>query len=148
MTSHVGSIARLSGRWTGFSKPTDASKPSTEWTNTIINFDATTESPGILNISGRGSSLFQGEEIDFHLVGTVDSRSFAFELFKTYTGRFAHVLVYRGFIDPTTQVPLAYFFNFFLGSFCVCYFTIFSFLFDFYFRRVLTSEYLITLITT
>jgi hypothetical protein len=104
MASHVHSIASLSGRWTGFSKPADASKPPTEWANTFVNFDATPESPGILNISGRGSSLFQGEEIHFHLVGTVDSRTFAFELFKTHTGRFVHTLVYRGVLDPTAQV--------------------------------------------
>jgi hypothetical protein len=47
----------MSGRWTGFSKPTDASKPRTEWANTIIHFVAKPDNPTIFDISGRGSSL-------------------------------------------------------------------------------------------
>lgn len=94
----------MSGKWTGFSKPADASKPRTEWANTIIHFIAKPEDPTIFDISGRGSSLFQGEEIHFHLVGTVDARAKTFELFKTHTGRFVHTLVYRGNIDPDKQI--------------------------------------------
>jgi len=101
--SNMDKIHNMSGRWTGFSRPADASKPPTEWANTIVNFDATPASPDILTISGKGSSLFQGEEIHFHLTGTVDSRTLAFELFKTHTGRFVHTLVYRGQLDLATH---------------------------------------------
>ena len=97
-------ILAMSGKWTGFSKPSDASKPPTEWANTIVNFAENPEDPNKLTISGRGSSLFQGEEIHFHLAGTVDTKSFAFELFKTHTGRFVHTLVYRGVMDPDVPV--------------------------------------------
>jgi len=97
-------ILAMSGKWTGFSKPSDASKPPTEWANTIVNFEENPEDPNKLTISGRGSSLFQGEEIHFHLAGTVDTKSFAFELFKTHTGRFVHTLIYRGVMDPDVPV--------------------------------------------
>jgi hypothetical protein len=102
--SPKGKIQAMSGRWTGSSRPYDPSKPPTEWENTIVNFEETRNAPGILTISGRGSSLFQGEQIHFHLVGTVDTKTFAFELFKTHTGRFVHTLVYRGAMDPDVPV--------------------------------------------
>ena len=102
-SSNIDKIRNMSGSWTGSSRPTDLSKPPTEWIGTIVNFDVDPASPGILTISGRGSSLFQGEQIHFHLTGTVDSRTLAFELFKTHTGRFTHTLVYRGQLDLATH---------------------------------------------
>jgi len=102
-STNIDKIRNMSGRWTGSSRPADASTPPTEWANTNINFDIDPASPGILTISGRGSSLFKGEEIHFHLTGTVDSRTLAFELFKTHTGRFTHTLVYRGLLDLDTH---------------------------------------------
>lgn len=101
--SNKTKIESMSGQWSGFSKPADVSKQPTEWANTEIYFNEKPGDPNILMISGKGSSLFQGEEIHFHLTGTVDSHTLAFELFKTHTGRFQHTLVYRGLLDLNTH---------------------------------------------
>ena len=103
--SNKTKIKSMSGKWRGFSKTADESKPPTEWANTEIRFNENNENhgdPNILMISGKGASLFQGEEIHFHLVGKVDTRTTAFELYKTHTGKFTHTLVYRGLIDLDT----------------------------------------------
>ena len=102
--SVIFDYSTMSGRWTGFSKPADKSKPPTEWANTTIYFIAKPESPTIFEISGKGISPFQGEKIYFYLTGTVDAKANTFELYKTHTGRFTHTLVYRGDINPYNQI--------------------------------------------
>ena len=103
--SEVDKIAALSGIWNGFSAAADPSKDPTQWTNTIINFIADPLYPGMLKISGRGISQFQGQNINFGLSGKIDSHTHAFELYKTHTGRFTHTIVFNGDIYPDAEPP-------------------------------------------
>jgi len=103
--SEVDKITELSGRWNGFSQPADPNKGNTSWADTTINFNEDPLYPGMLKISGRGSSVLQGEPIQFGLSGVVDSSTGVFQLFKAHTGRFVHTIAYDGIIYPNADPP-------------------------------------------
>ena len=98
----------MSGTYRGQSTPTDPTKPATLWTECHMSFTPKTATVVCLNsvtrpsshtISGRGSSMWRNEVIQFQLVGSFDESTSRFELFKTHTGRFTNTQVYDGYVS-------------------------------------------------
>lgn len=85
----------LTGVWEGDSQPYKPGKSITRWTCTLVveeNFE----------ILGHGLSLWKDYEITFRLVGHIDLRTGAFEIFKTHQGKYTNTIVYKGIVDFKT----------------------------------------------
>lgn len=91
----AGDLEQLSGIWKGESMQEGGTSP-TIWGETDMTF---TRENNTCRLKGAGTSKWQGQVIEFRLVGTVDPTNMRFEMYKTHIGAFNNTILFKGRVE-------------------------------------------------